>query len=272
MSLTSFVNEKDVRERFKAEFVKPVLIRNQTLLAPPKTQNSRLVGTAFDYLMRFHLKKLNPQAVETTWIAEYGLEGMRRRGFRDSYEQGSLIIAQARERYAEFLSTQILTDELVASTLLLAKLDAFYRSQKVDENLQHINEEDVQDLRNLISLVDDNLFRTPGVIYLNPEFEYGSPLVGGADADLIIDDLLIDVKSVKEFSLERRDFNQLVGYYILSRLDELRLAQLQYQIKRLGIYFSRHAYLFIFNVEEVIDKQKLPAFLEWFQLRAGRSF
>lgn len=272
MSLTSFIDEKDVRERFNKEFVKPALIKNQALLAPPLTQNPRLLGTAFDYLMRFHLKRLNPQAVETTWIAEYGLERMRRKGLHHSYEQGSLIIAQARERYAELLSTQLLTDELIVSTLLLAKLDAFYRSQKLDQNLQLINEEDVQDLRKLISLVDDNLFRTSGVIYLNPEFEYGSPLVGGADADLIIDDLLIDVKSVKELSLERRDFNQLVGYYILSRIDELRKAQLQYQIKRLGIYFSRHAYLFIFNVEEVIDEQKLPAFIEWFELRAGRSF
>ncbi len=41
--------------------------------------------------------------------------------------------------------------------------------------------------------------------------------------------------------------------------------------KQLGIYFFRHASLFTFNVEEVIDEQKFPEFLEWFQLRAGRS-
>lgn len=271
MSLTSFVNEKDVLERFNAEFLKPVLIKNQALLVPPLTQNSRIMGTAFDYLMRFHLKRLNPQAVELPWIAENAWYILDSRGLDELCQQASQILTQAKERYAEFLSTQTLTDELLASTLLLAKLDGFYRALRMDENLLQVDEEDVRDLRALISAVDFSLFQTSGTVILNPQFK-SSSLVKGADADLILDDLLVDIKTVRELDLQRRDFNQLVGYYVLSRIDALKGVPLTYDIKRLGIYFSRHAYLFTFKVEEVIDEGKFPKFLEWFQLRAVRSF
>ncbi len=271
MSLTSFIDEQDVRERFNKEFVKPTLIKSHRLLAPSLTKNPRVVGTAFDYLMRFHLKRLNPQAVERPWIAENAWYILDSRGLDELCHQASQILTQAKERYTEFLTAQTLTDELLASTLLLAKLDGFYRSLRMDENLQQVNPEDIRDLRALISAVDFSLFQTSGTVILNPEFK-SSSLVKGADADLIIDDLLIDIKTVKELDLQRRDFNQLVGYYILSKIDQLKGVQLPYNIKRLGIYFSRHAYLYTFDVEEVVDEQRLPEFLEWFQLRAGRSF
>ena len=271
MSLTSFIDEQDVRERFNKEFVKPTLIKSHRLLAPSLTKNPRLVGTAFDYLMRFHLKRLNPQAVERPWIAENAWYILDSRGLDELCHQASQILTQAKERYAEFLTTQTLTDELVTSTLLLAKLDGFYRFLRMDENLQQVNAEDIRDLRALISAVDFSLFQTSGTVILNPEFK-SSSLVKGADADLIIDDLLIDIKTVKELDLQRRDFNQLVVYYILSKIDQLKDVKLPYDIKRLGIFFSRHAYLYIFNVEEVVDEQRFSEFLEWFQLRAGKSF
>lgn len=34
------------------------------LLAPPLTDHYWLVGTAFDYLLRFYIKFLNPKAIE----------------------------------------------------------------------------------------------------------------------------------------------------------------------------------------------------------------
>jgi hypothetical protein len=70
MSLSSFLEKSDVRARFRQEFSKPKLVENRNLLAPPLTVNYRLIGTAFDYLMRFQLKARNPQAIEQYWVAE----------------------------------------------------------------------------------------------------------------------------------------------------------------------------------------------------------
>ncbi len=271
MSLSSFFNQKDVREKLKQEFPTPPMSNNHQLLAPPLTKNSQYVGTAFDYLLRFELKRLNPQAHEQPWIAQAALRRLRKLGFNQLYDQAYLIITQAKENYAEFLKTQQITDELIKSTLLLAQLDPVYRRRNVNNIFQPIAGEDIWDLKKLISLVDFHPFTSDGVILLNPTFGWASALVGGADADLVTDDFLIDIKTVKKLKLERDDFNQLIGYYALSRLAGIDGAPPNHSIKRLGIYFSRYAYLYVINVDDVIDQSQFPQFLEWFQLRAQSS-
>jgi hypothetical protein len=140
---------------------------------------------------------MNPQAIERGWVAENSVRLLKQSGSHRLYEQGYLISTQAREEYARFLETQQLTDELIRDSLLLAKLDVFLRVGKIDENLQDVDEKDVEDLRRLISLVDANLFKSSGVVALNPTFGLASHRIGGADADLLIDDLLIDIKTKK---------------------------------------------------------------------------
>jgi hypothetical protein len=221
MSLSSFLNQPDVRARFKQEFPKPNLRTNHELLAPPLTKNYSQVGTAFDYLMRFFLKSLNPQAIERNWVAENSLSLLSAQGFHHLAEQANLIVNQARENYAEFLRTQELSLDLIKSALLLAKLDPFSRRGQILENLQQIDERDVEDLRNMMALVDANLFRTTGGVWLNPTFGEASFLVGGADADLVVDDLILEIKTLRNLKLERDDFNQLIGYYCLSKIGSL---------------------------------------------------
>ncbi len=70
MSLTSFLKNRDVKERFRQEFEMPKMRAERELLAPPLSNRYSLVGTAFDYLMRFYLKRLNPDAVTGQWVAE----------------------------------------------------------------------------------------------------------------------------------------------------------------------------------------------------------
>ena len=78
MSLTSFIKIKDVRQAFKREFKKPRLKVQRKLLAPPLTNHYGLVGMAFDYLLRFYIKRLNPDAVEHPWVSEASLQLLER--------------------------------------------------------------------------------------------------------------------------------------------------------------------------------------------------
>ncbi|MCD6423793.1 MAG: hypothetical protein J7L42_06740 [Elusimicrobia bacterium] len=73
MSLTSFLKNKDVKDAFKREFKKPQLKLQGELLAPPLTNHYGLVGTAFDYLLRFYIKRINPNAIEHPWVSEVSL-------------------------------------------------------------------------------------------------------------------------------------------------------------------------------------------------------
>jgi len=66
---------------------------------------------------------------------------------------------------------------------------------------------------------------------LNPTFE-GSPHVGGADADLILANTLIDIKTKKGPNTAAYDLYQLLGYVLLDYTD-------RYRIDSVGFYFAR---------------------------------
>ncbi|MEH1930802.1 hypothetical protein [Nostoc sp.] len=268
MSLTDFVGLPDVRARFKAEFPKPKLdIKQELLAAAPLGSNVRLVGTAFDYLLRFHLKYQNPRAQERGWIAEYALHHFSRRGQTHLFNQAKRVIDQAHNNYQEFLLNGQFTNELLQSALLLGSLDAVMRVRYIHETWEAINEQDIQDLRNLVSLLKPELFKSSGKVILNPSWGEAAILVRGADGDLIVDDLLVDFKTVKELKLKRSNFDQLMGYYTLSVIEQ-KLEEDAIELKRLGIYFSRFGVLYQINVEDVVNFETFPKFLEWFIARA----
>ena len=73
MSLTTFLKNRDVKEEFAQQFPKPRFSLKKEILAPPITKHYSLVGTAFDYLMRFYLKHLNPDAITKRWVAELSI-------------------------------------------------------------------------------------------------------------------------------------------------------------------------------------------------------
>ena len=78
MSLTSFLAQNaDVRERFKLEFRKPAFTAIKPLLAPPLTTHYTTVGTAFDYLLRFVIQRLNPLTLDKGyWVAEVAADAL----------------------------------------------------------------------------------------------------------------------------------------------------------------------------------------------------
>src|SRR5258706_14839775 len=74
LSLTSFIEgNPTLRARLLSEFNKPEFRLKVAIKAPPLTTRYGLTGTAFDYLLRFYAKKLNPNARTRPWTAEGGL-------------------------------------------------------------------------------------------------------------------------------------------------------------------------------------------------------
>ena len=134
---------------------------------------------------------------------------------------------------------------------------------------------DIKRLNNLITLVDPRLFKAKKICLLNPTFKKASELVKGADADLVIDDMLIDIKTTKYLQNKQDYFNQLIGYYTLYRIGGISGMPATNKIKRLGIYFSRHGYLQLYNIKDITiikDKDKFSEFVEWLKERAIQEF
>jgi hypothetical protein len=138
---------------------------------------------------------------------------------------------------------------------------------------EDISKEDKEDIQSLLSIIPSEVFKSNERCIINPTFaliEQDSTLIHdlfgtvGSFGDLILDDMLIEVKVTKEFKLERKYLDQLLGYYALYRIynfDEIPVSE---EIKKLGIYFARHGYLHVIDVKEVVNEDTFPDFMAWF--------
>ena len=79
----------------------------------------------------------------------------------------------------------------------------------------------------------------------NPTFGEGSLYLGGADADLIVGDRLIDIKTTTNDSVERRALWQIVGYSLTDFYDE-------FLVREVGLYYSRHGVQVVWSLEDLL--------------------
>lgn len=267
MTLTSIIrSDKELRSEISANFLRPKLDKSKQLLAEPRTKRYSLVGTAFDYIFRFYLINLNKVDNDSKkWISEHAIELLQ--SDKETYSTGRKIIKNVKTHKNKFSKSGILTDVLIRETLRMSYIDPIFRSGC---GVEYIGEEadknDIEDIRQLFELIDENLFRAKNICLLNPTFGEASRLVGGADADFLIDDKLIDIKTTKKFSLTLDDFCQLIGYLLLHRISGINESK-KLEINKLGIYYSRYGYLFLFNVQDIIDEKSLQSFTKWFKNR-----
>lgn len=89
-----------------------------------------------------------------------------------------------------------------------------------------------------------HLLKQPAI--LNPTFA-GSLDVGGADADLIVNGCLIDIKSSKQPGIAPLDLRQLAGYFLLDYDDG-------FHIQSMGIYKARYGMLLTWPLEQFLSR------------------
>ena len=313
MSLSSLIERdkylrNEIRDVFQLSELRLKFEKTHPLLATPKTTNSRLVGVAFDYLLRFYLERLNglPYDRENQWVAEIAKnillesckitqiekfdcleqkstkinqcsrsEAMIAGGlalrYSDSvllsaYEHSLKIIEKVKCLRKEFAETGRLSRELIRQTLRMSYIDPVLRAGCGVEYIgTDADQLDIEDIEKQFPLIDSELFKSQNRCLLNPTFGKGSQLVGGADADLIIDDKLIDVKTTKKLELPLSYFCQIIGYLLLHRIGGTSSCSGEFEIEQLGIYYSRYGYLFSFNVKDLINDNSLNKFTNWFE-------
>ena len=81
--------------------------------------------------------------------------------------------------------------------------------------------------------------------------------MGGTDADLITNRILIDIKTTKSNSFTQDMYNQLLGYYSLSTFRKDLDG-----IIEMGVYFSRYGVL---DVVAVHDADAVKAIIGWLE-------
>jgi len=180
------------------------------------------------------------------------------------------IIDAAKYESRRYISTAEISTSLLESVLRLAQVDPIVRSGYIDPNLGAIHPEDVGDLERLISIVEERYFKASKVSLLNPTFGKASRLVGGADADILIDDQLIEIKTVQKYELQPHFYHQLIGYVVLNEIGAIGDLKPRPKINTAGIYYSRHGFLFSFRMDELKDQDSFKNFVNWFRQRAEK--
>lgn len=261
MSLKLFVNDKYIQSKLKELIQKPKFNYKKTILAEPLNNRYTIIGIAFDYLMRIRLYKLNNDFVSKfNMIAEEEIpEGIFD---KNKLEISKGYVNNAKQKIDKYMNDGILSKDLLSALIQISYIDIARRSGIVDPDFGLFTDEDILDLENLYSLMIAHDWRCKDQCKLNPNFGITSALVGGADADLIIDDMLIDIKVLANPGMTRQHFNQLFGYYFLSRI------QGDYTINKLGIYSARYSDLITFNVEDILDTNQIEKLTDWFYKEA----
>jgi len=278
MSLTKFIKQPEVRDRMSEAFPNQGEGPSRSIQADAKTQNYPLIGTAFDYLLRFWLHRNVPECHAQRWVAENSLRIAEEESIGDA-EAIREAIERAKAERDEFLETGTLTRDIIESALDLARVDTLYRSGREPENLGEYEEGDIVDCLNLIHVLERSGNLEGEEVYLNPTFGQASRLVSGADADAILDGALIDVKVTVKPTFKMDYWRQLVGYLVLSDLHELFYENGLYEefeelflvvahepreIEEFGVYFARHGEVEMFPASLVYEEENYPEFREWF--------
>ena len=309
MSLTHILKSKDhkaLRDKIKTDFPRPKIILSGELKAPPLTKNYGIVGTAFDYLLRFKLERDFPAKVKSDkqWIADLAIESIKTRARYEKvsaseigydgtdkptkkemedtaaimtmmnkmmaermngyYSKAIDLYHNAKDAHKNFIAGGEFSEDLANGVLTLAKLDLYVRRGILEDTIGENDQKDIDDLVNLYTIIPEKEFIPKSECYLNPTFGEGSGMFGGADADFTIDDILVDIKTTKNLEIKRVQLNQLLCYYLASRIGGINgNTEKRNTIKKVGIYFSRHGFLWTINLEEFGDNDKFNQFEAW---------
>lgn len=288
MSLTSFLQTPDGRQLFCEAFpFKPSNI-DADIIAPPQTERYSQIGTAFDYLARWWFLHKFPGTNEDKWIAERAVEMLGCRAFTLTlsinkndrgiepiskeeqihlktlypkqikkftplYKTGVKLVQDARSVLAKYVETGNVTDELFRAAFGLVGLDTYFRRRDHTKSIGvKPNVADIDDLRRLWhTLESSDMCNLEAPLILKPTFGAGSSLVGGADADIISGDTLIDIKTTK-FPMVQEYYHQLVGCWALSCIGGVDGFE-GHKIGRLGVYFSRYGVLYTIPLPKIND-------------------
>ena len=130
MSITSFVKEKDVRAIVKVMRPPPPRKLGVPLIVPPRSDRQSVIGTAFDYLLRFELERRAPWAIAEKWIAALAVEFMPMLPV-DRQRFGKFIEA-ARNGHRVYTGSgtpnRKLVGEMAEWAVRLARIDLVYRA------------------------------------------------------------------------------------------------------------------------------------------------
>ncbi|WP_176484206.1 hypothetical protein [Glutamicibacter sp. BW80] len=256
------------------------------LVVPPRAGvDAAHSGTAIDFRARIALGGFDPQdsiAAQGVALLPFHV------GAVDNGMHRARVLTEAFDMAVQILNAPSSEDEIDRACLLLAHCEQVYRAgatalagslgkalDAVEDGLAFalgIDGPSLADLRALMTANSDQIDQWRELIVKgerfdpNPSFP-GSALVGGADADWIVGDTLIDSKAYAKLTVDslRSFLRQLLGYVMLDFEDALG-------IRAVGVWLPRQKLTHTWSLERLIGgspEELLPKLRAGFRSAAG---
>jgi hypothetical protein len=222
-----------------------------------------VVGAAYEMWFRFHLQKLHQiqKDVGLNENMKYGLLKYKQDNPLDFDSKKEKVIS-AWAFCTDYIHQERVNNRvLLESCMELGLMDLYYHGNV----MLGYTEQELYELYRLIQYAYPYVVKTfiGGNFHCNPDFGRWGLAMEGADADIILDDLLFDIKTVTQNGYDERFIgytHQIIGYYCLAQLEG------NYpDIQKLGIYFARHNQLIYFHIDDLKNQFDFKAFLEAFR-------
>lgn len=247
-----FPNRRDVQTQYRTA-AGPQLV-------PGSGANPGTLGAAFDYLVRFTVAPdLAADAMAgfatpvTRVVVREMAEVARSACNQDSGSEDRL----GRACWSLALCTEVYRLGMVWPGSVIDTLIEQGPFQ-ADELLAAVPEAGLDELLRLDAVAKEHLFpvlpESPSSVAIGPTFE--ASRLCHADADLVVDGLLLELKTrlgakdqrtgERRDSLSLIDLYQLLGYVLFDRPDELR-------IREVGFYSARFGHLQVWPVEQLLN-------------------
>lgn len=180
----------------------------------------------------------------------------------------------AGKQITQFIETGMDANSAVSAALLYSGWSPESSDGPSTLDMDSFNDELVEEVQGLFNHLRSQEWTTGDCVYLGPNFGRHSCILEG-EADFIVDDMLIDVKTTADGRFTKRHWRQLLAYYILNDIQrELyeatdRTDEEYPEITTVGVYFARFAELRRIRIENVIDDwDAYRRFRAWFVDRA----
>tara|TARA_Y100000589_G_C27055683_1_gene589200 strand:- start:93 stop:917 length:825 start_codon:yes stop_codon:yes gene_type:complete len=253
------MDDKETKVFLKEYIINPRMKDSVDVIVPPCSKNHGRMGTAIDYAIRFGLIHRTSIAEHHTYlISQISVHGFIRQTNPELYKTASIRLEEAIDTLFKYEINESKYGRKAAfSSMVLADYDVMFRTRNTTLP-SPITDEQTQEIIQLMHLVPWDFFEQFGNISLNPSFGNGTKRLGGADADIIADDLLIDIKTTVQPKLTLEMVRQLVGYALLCNHFGITTGKDEttpHQIKRVGIYFARSSHMYITELSNCIAKE-----------------
>lgn len=264
MSFNESIESSDFKIAIKNRFTLPTLsIDKPSYYIEPLSKNYGKISSAYSYMLRFYLEHLNQNKTSShKWKAEKFALSLDSVDNLKMYSGKALrVIDEAKQNLMIFIKSGIVTDHLVHSALKLGHLDMVMKNglwpEFIGETPYAIEIKDLKQL--IVATPEASFFKARRECFLNPMVSKNS------DADYIIDDMLVDIRTTKDFSMKPSYFYDLMGYLALCTINGVNYGQANTDIKKLGIYYPRQGHLEVINLNKLASSQVFEDFYEWFE-------